>query len=115
QRVARGILGSAEQQQVTSGDLAGLYPYAWDIVENERSGPFINPEALLDVLYAENRYETGVSVERKRIGGDRVWFASAHTIDNVFHSTTRLRFRLIGPPQDVFTTVAGLDSEPIWV
>src|SRR5262249_4938023 len=52
EHVAKGILGSAMHQQETTGERAGLIPNRWDIVDFKESGPYVNPEHLLEVLYA---------------------------------------------------------------
>lgn len=50
--LARGILVSAEQQQVPDGPYAGLLPDSFVLASQHRNGPFINPAALVALRMA---------------------------------------------------------------
>ena len=49
--IAKGILASAMKQQATEGKYKGLYPDSWNLQTNAPQPPWINPEAILNVLY----------------------------------------------------------------
>ena len=48
-QLARGILISAEMQQVPDGALVGTLPDSFDLAAQRRNGPFINPSAIMSL------------------------------------------------------------------
>src|SRR5579862_4486073 len=51
-RIATGILTTAEQMQYPSGEFAGCEPDSFQLASQKRNGPAINPCALVSLRFA---------------------------------------------------------------